>query len=395
MASRDALPADWWRARRAELLALAAEHAPCYVYALDEVLRATRELGALASVDRVLYALKANAHPEIVRSLSAAGIDPECVSLAEVEHALAALPGIAPERLLFTPNFAPRIEYERALALGVRVTLDDLYPLERWPGLFAGRELFLRVDRGHGQGHHPHVRTAGAAAKFGIPLADLDQARALARRVGAEVVGLSAHTGSGVFDPENWGRNAEVLAEAARLFPATRVLDLGGGLGVPYGAGEAALDLAALDARLAAFRARAPAFELWLEPGRFLVARAGVLLARVTQTKRKRAASGGGAERLFVGVETGMNSLVRPALYGAEHRVVNLSRLDEPAACRATVVGPICESGDRFGEFDLPRCAEGDVLLVADTGAYGRVMASHYNLRAPAGERILPATDRA
>jgi diaminopimelate decarboxylase/aspartate kinase len=379
---------DWWRERRAELLELAGEEAPCYVYDLGEVLRAAAALRALASVDRVLYALKANAHPEVLRALASADIDPECVSLAEVEHALAALPGLAPERLLFTPNFAPRAELERALALGVRVTLDNLHPLERWGELFRGARVFLRVDPGHGEGHHAHVKTAGERAKFGIPLDDLDAARRLSAAAGAEVVGLAAHTGSGVFDPENWARSAELLARAARGFPSARVLDLGGGLGVPYRAGEAAFDLAALDARLAAFREREPGFELWLEPGRFLVARAGVLLARVTQTKRK-GAHARDSGRLFVGLETGMNSLVRPALYGAEHRVFNLTRLAEPPACRATVVGPICESGDRFGEFDLPRCEEGDVLLVADTGAYGRVMASHYNLRPPAKELVL------
>jgi diaminopimelate decarboxylase/aspartate kinase len=385
---------DWWRERRGELLELAAECAPCYVYDLGEVARAADELGALAAVDRVLYSCKANAHPEVLRVLSARGIDPECVSLAEVEHALATLPALAPERLLFTPSFAPRREYAAALALGVRVTLDNLHPLERWPELFRGHELFLRVDPGHGEGHHAHVRTAGESAKFGIPCGDLEAAGRLCAAAGAEVMGLSAHTGSGVFDPENWARNAAVLAEAARGFPAARVLDLGGGLGVPYDDGGAAFDLAALDARLSAFREREPRFELWLEPGRFLVARAGVLLARVTQTKEKGAGPRSGAERLFVGLETGMNSLVRPALYGAEHRVLNLTRLAEPPACRATIVGPICESGDRFGEFDLPRCEEGDVLLVADTGAYGRVMASHYNLRAPASEVTLEPRPR-
>jgi len=381
---------DWWRERREELLALAAEHAPCYVYALAEVARAAEELRTLTAVDRVLYACKANAHPEILRVLSARGIDPECVSLAEVEHARSHLPALPPERILFTPNFAPRREYEAALAQGVTLTLDNLHPLERWSAIFRGRRIFLRVDPGLGQGPHAHVRTAGEAAKFGIPLDDLEEARRLCAAAGAEVVGLSAHTGSGVFDAENWARNAARLAEAAALFPAARVLDLGGGLGVPYRAEDPCFDLAGLNARLAAFRAKEPRFELWLEPGRFLVARAGVLLARVTQTKRKRARSKQGeGERLFVGVETGMNSLVRPALYGAEHRVVNLSRLAEPPSCTATVVGPICESGDRFGEFRLPRCEEGDVLLVADAGAYGRVMSSRYNLREPAREVVL------
>jgi diaminopimelate decarboxylase/aspartate kinase len=131
------------------------------------------------------------------------------------------------------------------------------------------------------------------------------------------------------------------------------------------------------------FQAANPRFELWLEPGRFLVATAGVLLARVTQVKHK-------GEVTYVGLETGMNSLIRPALYGAYHPLVNLSRLGEPATWIAHVVGPICETGDILGRSRrLPPTAEGDVILIANAGAYGRVMSSRYNLREPAGEALL------
>lgn len=385
----DETKCDWWLERRERLLALAAEHAPCYVYALEEVRRAARELRGLAAVDRILYACKANAHPAVLRALAQEGIDPECVSSGEIERVRGGLPELEAERILFTPNFASRREIEEALARGVTLTLDNLFPLERWPAAFRGRRLFLRVDPGFGQGHHAHVRTAGDAAKFGISIDDLDQASELCERAGVTVIGLHAHTGSGIFDVENWARVAESLARAAERFPHARVLDLGGGLGVPYGDGETPFDLAGLDDRLLAFRERRPGFELWLEPGRYLVARAGVLLARVTQWKRKKAKGKG--ERVFVGVETGMNSLVRPALYGADHRIVNLSRLSESPAWLATVVGPICEAGDRLGECELPVCEEGDVLLVADVGAYGHVMSSRYNLREPAQEVILEA----
>jgi len=122
---------------------------------------------------------------------------------------------------------------------------------------------------------------------------------------------------------------------------------------------------------------------LWLEPGRYLVAQAGVLLARVNQTKRKR-------DKNFIGVDAGMNSLLRPALYGVYHEIVNLTRLEEPAVLVADVVGPICETGDVLGrDRHLPATRPGDVLLVATTGAYGRAMSSRYNLREPASERLL------
>jgi diaminopimelate decarboxylase/aspartate kinase len=130
-------------------------------------------------------------------------------------------------------------------------------------------------------------------------------------------------------------------------------------------------------------RVRAPRLEFWLEPGRFLVAAAGVLLARVTQTKSKE-------DTHYVGVATGMNSLIRPALYGAWHEIVNLTRLDEPATELVNVVGPICESADVLGHDRLlPPTVEGDVLLIANAGAYGRAMSSSYNLREPAVELVL------
>ena len=162
-----------------------------------------------------------------------------------------------------------------------------------------------------------------------------------------------------------------------------RVIDVGGGLGVPERADQPGVNLKQLDTLLMAVRAEHPQLEVWLEPGRFLVAAAGVLLARVTQLKSK------GSVR-FVGVATGMNSLIRPALYGAYHEIVNLSRADEPATELVNIVGPICESADVLGHDRLlPVTREGDILLIANAGAYGSVMSSQYNLRPPAPEVFL------
>jgi diaminopimelate decarboxylase/aspartate kinase len=158
---------------------------------------------------------------------------------------------------------------------------------------------------------------------------------------------------------------------------------VGGGLGVPEGHDQPALDLARLDTVLLAARQRRPEIALWIEPGRFLVAEAGALIARVTQTKAKD-------DIRYIGIATGMNSLIRPALYGAWHEIVNLTRIDEPAREIANVVGPICESADFLGhERLLPPTSEGDVLLIANVGAYGRAMSSRYNLREPAVDIVL------
>jgi len=375
---------DWWRHRREDLLALARERSPRYVYSIAHVREQARALRGLAAADRWLYALKANPHPAILRALGEEGFSFECVSMAEVDAVRAAIANVAPEHILFTPNFAPRVEYAAALAAGVRVTLDALHPLAEWGQLFAGRDIHLRVDLGVGRGHHDKVKTGGAASKFGVALDEIDAFRALARTHGARIVGLHAHLGSGILDPAHWRSVHADLASLAETFSRIESLDIGGGLGVPARPDEAPLDLVVLGEMLGEVKRAYPQFNLWLEPGRYLVADAGVLLARVTQTKRK------GSVR-YVGVDAGMNSLIRPALYEAWHEIVNLSRLDESDGELVQVVGPICESGDVLGSNRrLPRCREGDVILIAQTGAYGAVMASHYNLRAPAEEVVLP-----
>jgi len=311
------------------------------------------------------------------------GLAFECVSQGEVERVLEVVPGIDRGRILFTPNFAPRGEYEWALQQGVHVTLDNLHPLREWGDLFRGRDVLVRIDTGYGRGHHDHVRTAGVHSKFGIPLFEIDELERLLAAVGARVIGLHAHTGSGVFDVRNWSEVGHLLCSLAARFKEVTFVDLGGGLGVPEKPGQVPVDLAALQDVLETLTRRYPKLKLWLEPGRYLVANAGVLVTEVTQLKGKGAVQ-------YVGVSTGMNSLIRPALYGAHHDIVNISRLGEPGSEIYNVVGPICESADYLGhERLLPPTREGDVLLVANAGAYGHAMSSWYNLREPAREVMI------
>ena len=373
---------DWWQPAAQELIERSALSAPCYVYSLPRVRESVEQLRQLKSIDRLLYAMKANCNPAVLQTLEQLNVDFECVSIGEIERVRRVMPQLPANRILFTPNFAPRSEYAFAFKQDITVTLDNLHPIEHWPELFKGKSVLLRLDVGAGKGHHAHVRTVGQQAKFGIPLSDLDDVLTRLSNAGAKITGLHAHTGSGIFDTTTWLDNARMLAEIATRLPDVQVLNLGGGLGIPYEEGQQPLDLALLEQGLAGFKQQYPQFKLWLEPGRFIVAQAGVLLARVTQIKGK-------GERHYVGIETGMNSLLRPALYGARHRIVNLTKLDAPLAWQATIVGPICESGDKLGETVLPVTEEGDVLLIADAGAYGAVMSSSYNLRAPGQEFVL------
>ncbi len=381
-----AAPVAWWVSARERLMAVLDSQDCAYVYDTQTLRRQARSLKSVRAIDRVHYAIKANDFAPLLRVLAFEGLYFECVSRPEVEHVLAQVPSVAAGDVFFTPNFASKAEYAWAIATGVQLTLDNLHPLREWPELFNAVSVFVRVDTGVGRGHHSHVRTGGSQSKFGVPLADMVECAQLAQRAGATVRGLHAHVGSGVLGLETWPSNAHVLAQLAQqlhpLLPDISVLNLGGGLSVATRPGQAVVDLAWLDEQLLSFKKQYPQYALWIEPGRYTVAEAGVLLARVTQLKGKR-------DHQYVGVATGMNSLIRPALYDARHEIYNLTRLSEPAAAIYDVVGPICESGDVLGRArELPLTLEGDVLLIATAGAYGHVMSSNYNLRVPAREQL-------
>ena len=228
----------WWMRKREQLLELAGKQASAYVYDRDSVRQAAQSLLSLESVDRVLYAVKANFNAELLKVLNSEGVDFECVSPGEVRWLEQVIPEIDLSRILFTPNFAPRDEYEWATSKGLQLTLDNLYPLEAWPELFQGEKVFIRVDPGHGRGHHEHVKTAGMHSKFGIPMFEIDELQRLVEDAGAEVIGIHAHSGSGILDPDNWRSVAVKLVQVAQKFPSVRSIDLGGGIGVPDKPGD-------------------------------------------------------------------------------------------------------------------------------------------------------------
>jgi diaminopimelate decarboxylase/aspartate kinase len=367
----------WWVDRSDHLLDLMRGRENAYVYDLDTARRAARRLQKLDSVNRVLYAVKANDHRPLLQAMAEEGLAFECVSMNEVRHVLDCVPSASAADILFTPNFAPRSEYLAAIEAGVTLTIDNSWVVDQWPDLLAGRDIFLRLDLDTGYGHHRKVITSGADSKFGISAEHLAAVGQRLSDNGTRVTGLHAHTGSGVQNVDAWREQLERFLEVLPAFPEVRVLDLGGGLGVPDRRGQPGFDLARLDQLLIEALGDAEV-ELWLEPGRYLAAECGVLLSRVTQLKTK-------GQYHYLGIGTGMNSLIRPALYGAYHDIVNLSRLHARAERNYRVVGPICESGDVIGESRLlPLSREGDVILVANAGAYGRVMASNYNRRRPA-----------
>lgn len=371
----------WWVEERESLLKMARhQETPFFLLHQPTVAKQLATLKSTSGCDRFLFAIKSNHHPELLRTVRQAGLRFECVSPQEIDHLFRVFPDITGQEILYTPNFASAEDFRRGFERGTFVTLDNHSPLDDHPELFTGRALALRIDPGRGEGHHKHVKTAGRSSKFGIDLEAIDRTRERLLELECRVIGLHCHAGSGIRSVEPWLRNARVLAGLLDRFPEVKFLDLGGGFGVPEKPGETALDLSKLKSGLDEIRAKHPGLEIWLEPGRYIVAEAGALLTRVTQIKKK-------GDQNFVGVDAGMNSLIRPALYGAYHTIVNLSRLNEERNTQADIVGPICESGDVLGSQRLmPESRPGDLFLIGNTGAYGRVMSSEYNMRKPAPE---------
>ncbi len=358
---------------------LARRHGtPLYVYDLDAIgaraQQVTDQLGGTAR--RLFYACKANAHRAVLARVAAAGFGVEAASPGEAALALDCdVP--ADQVLLSATNARPR-DLAAALERGLSVTLGAISDIRRVGALAPGREVLLRINPGVGDGSHPHVVTGGPHSKFGIPLEELAAAVDAAAAAGLVVRGLHAHIGSGIAEPTALLASARRLLEAAAGMPGVRVLDLGGGFAIPYRDGDREFDVAAyaggLETLLAEFEARLPVRpELWFEPGRFVVGPAGYLVAEVMCRKE----SGG---LTFIGLDTGMNHLLRPALYGAYHRIVNLSA---PQALLESVevVGNLCETTDVFAsDRPIPRPEEGHLLAFLDVGAYGYSMASRYNL---------------
>lgn len=375
-------PTPWWKGQREKLLAMAWEGTPRYVYHLPTVRERARSLAAISAIDKRYYAIKANPHPAILRTVVEEGFGLECVSLGEIRHVLASVPGLTPAQVLFTPSFAPRSEYTEALGLGVTVTLDNVELLQRWPDIFRGRQVWLRIDLGRGDGHHAKVTTGGKDSKFGLPTARVDEFSRLAQELDVRIVGLHAHLGSGVGNREHWKLMYDELAGFARRIGTVRTIDIGGGLPIPYSADDEPFDLVDWAEGLDELKRVHPQFGLIIEPGRFIAAECGVLLSSVTQVVEKE-----GVRR--VGLDAGMHTLIRPALYDAWHDIDNLTRQGGYADAQFDVVGPICESSDIFGRGrKLPAStAPDDVIVISDAGAYGYSMASHYN------NRGLPAQD--
>jgi diaminopimelate decarboxylase len=367
---------------------------PFYIYdaavlrrQLERVQRAFEDLPF-----KPFYAMKANANLAILRLVRDHGFGCDAVSPGEVY--LAKCAGVASREIWFTCSNVSDEDLRNLGDPDVVVNVNSMSEIDRVLALDLPNPIALRVNPDVGAGHHHDVVTAGVGVKFGIDLAELPDARMVIEDSGRRVVGLHAHIGSGVTDIAPLIEAARRLLELVPDFASLQWVNFGGGIAIPYKPGEAEFDIQEYGRQLSLLAGnllRARDLTAVLEPGRFVVAQAGTLVARVT-TRRMST----GIE--WIGCDTGFNHLARPSKYGAYHHIVNASRGSEgslratfdPSLTREPVVvaGNICESGDVFTRDeqgprtrDLDPTRVGDLLAFCDAGAYGFSMASHYNSR--------------
>jgi diaminopimelate decarboxylase len=388
------------RARREMLLEIAERHGtPVYVY--DAALL-RQQLASLKSFDRVRFAQKACANTHLLRLLRSEGAVVDCVSPGELARAIAAGYRTGSPEIVYTADILARATLEQVLEAGVAINAGSEDMLTQIGELRRGHPVWLRINPGFGHGHSKKVNTGGESSKHGIWHENLKLALERVDRFGLDLVGFHMHIGSGA-DLEHLARVGDAMVELVQQSRRDiRAVSGGGGLPTPYREGEQPIDPAQHFAVWHAARRRIEAHlghavELEIEPGRYIAGPAGVLLAEV------RAAKTMGGNH-FTLVDAGFNDLMRPAMYGAYHRISLLARTDdiERRSLRQTVVaGPICESGDVFTQDasanverrELPEARVGDVMVFHDAGAYGAAMSSNYNSR-PLVAEVLIEGDR-
>lgn len=366
---------------------LATFGAPLYVYDAAIIRRQyerLREVFGQTPSLKINYACKALSNVSIMQLLRQMGSGVDTVSIQEVELAL--LAGFAPEDIVFTPNGVSFEEIALAIAKGVRLNLDNIPMLERLGKYHPAVAVTIRINPGIMAGGNSKISVGHEGAKFGIGVSHLPEVLEVVKIYGLRVEGVHMHTGSDILDASAFLQGLEVLLGVAEQFPDLAFIDIGSGFKVPYKAGGPATDMEELGAKVSQrfnqfCQQYGRPLSLVIEPGKFLVSEAGTFLVKVNVVKQT-------TSKTFVGVDSGLNHLIRPMFYDAYHEIHNLSN---PAAELKTydIVGYICETDTFASERQVPEVREGDILAIRNAGAYCMSMASNYNSRPRPAEVLL------
>lgn len=359
---------------------------PLYVYDAEVIRRQYRRLEtAFSGVrSRLLFACKANSNVAVIRLLHSLGAGIDAVSEHEVELAMHC--GVPVEEILYTPNCVDFSEIERVVERGVLVNIDNISVLEQFGQRYRDLPCAVRINPHILAGGNAHIQTGHIDSKFGISIHQMRHVHRIVRAYDMKIAGLHMHTGSEILDAQTFLTGAEILFEAAEEFPDLSFLDFGSGFKVPYRPDDIQTDVEALGAamceRFGEFcRSYGRELELWFEPGKFLVSESGWLLSTATVLKQTPSC-------VFIGTDSGLNHLIRPMLYDSYHQIINADRLSGTERIY-TVVGSICET-DTFGvDRRMVETREGDIIAMANAGAYGWVMSSNYNFRPRTAEVLV------
>ena len=338
-----------------------------------------------------MYAVKANDNPHILKIIQQAGFGFDTVSFEEVLLSLRV--GQSADQIFYTENNITDHEMKAAAHEGVTLNIGSFSRLEQFVKSGLAQECTIRVNPQIGDGHHAKVDTGNKDSKFGIRLDLIPDAVSMAAKYGVKITGLHIHIGSGIQKPENLTNAMNVLIKIGHQLPDLRHINFGGGFPIPYRENELPFSIQEFVRKATPilkneFDRRKGNIRFIFEPGRWIVAPAGLLLTRVNTVKDQGRVS-------FIGTDTGFNHLLRPALYEAYHAVVNVTKTEIIPSTNYTIAGNICESGDILAEDRLlPETQIGDLLAICDTGAYGMTMASNYNRRALPAEVLIEANGR-
>ncbi|GJN63284.1 diaminopimelate decarboxylase [Elizabethkingia anophelis] len=362
-----------------ELLKIAGEYGtPVYVYETDKIREQYEKLTkSFDDKTRFFYAAKALTNINILKYIQKLGANIDCVSINEVNLGIKA--GFTPEKILFTPNCVDITEIEEAMKLGVHINIDNISILEQFGNKYGNTyPVFIRINPHIFAGGNYKISTGHIDSKFGISIHQLRHIQRIVKTTGLNVEGLHMHTGSEIKDIDVFIQGLEIMFEMVEDFPNLKYIDMGSGFKVPYQDGELETDVKTLGKKVLKAvnnfkKETGKDFELWFEPGKYLVSESGHFIVRTNVIKQTTAT-------VFVGVNSGFNHLIRPMFYDSYHKIENLSNPKGPERIY-TVVGNICETDTFAWDRKINEVREGDILVFRNAGAYGFEMSSNFNSR--------------
>lgn len=352
---------------------------PVYVYNAEKIKQQYIDLKEAFNGNdlRIKYAMKANSNISILKYIRSLGAGLDAVSINEVKIGIRA--GFDISNIMFTPSGVQFDEIEEGIELGVQLNIDSISALKKI-GKKYGAEIpvSIRINPHIMAGGHKKISVGHIDSKFGISIQYTDEVLEVIKNYNIDLNGVHMHTGSDILDADAFLKGADVFFNFVRNVDTVKFIDFGGGFKVSYKDDDIEVDINDLGQKLSkAFKSFQDEYgkplQLWLEPGKYLVSEAGVLLVRTNVVKPS-------PNRTFIAVNSGLNHLLRPMMYNAHHDIVNISNPDGQLQ-KYTVVGYICET-DTFGEDrQTNEVREGDILAIKNAGAYGFSMSSNYNSR--------------